>query len=82
MKMLLLAMLVVSTLAHPDYSNTWEEFKEKFDKEYESEEEEVDSSWNYHAWILISSESAVWHLEVKCGPDQGAQQAGFQNNEN
>jgi len=28
MKVLLLAMLVVSTLAHPDYSDTWEEFKE------------------------------------------------------
>jgi len=40
MKVLLLAILVVSTLAHPDYSDTWEEFKEKFDKEYESEDEE------------------------------------------
>ena len=44
MKVLLLAMLVVATLAHPDYSDTWEQFKEKFKKEYESEEEEVDSS--------------------------------------
>ena len=49
MKVLLLAMLVVSTLAHPDYSDTWEQFKEKFDKAYESEEEEVDSSLNYQS---------------------------------
>ena len=48
MKVLLLAVLVVSTLAHPDYSDTWEEFKEKFNKDYESEGEEVDSSWNNH----------------------------------
>ena len=48
MKVLLLAVLVVSTLAHPDYSDTWEEFKEKFNKEYESEDEEVYSSWNNH----------------------------------
>ena len=48
MKLLLLAMLVVSTLAHPNYSDTWEEFKEKFNKEYESDEEEVDSSRNFH----------------------------------
>ena len=44
MKMIFLAILVVSTLAHPDYSETWEEFKEKFNKEYESEEEEVDQN--------------------------------------
>ena len=41
MKVLLLAVLVVSTLAHPDYSESFEEFKEKFGKEYESDEEEV-----------------------------------------
>ena len=39
---------VARAAAHPDYSDTWEEFKEKFNKEYESEDEEVDSSWNYH----------------------------------
>ena len=44
MKVLLLtiSLMVVSTLAHPDYSESWEEFKEKFNKEYESDEEEVD----------------------------------------
>ena len=43
MKVLLLTLLsvVVSTLAHPDYSESFEEFKEKFGKEYESDEEEV-----------------------------------------
>jgi len=42
MKVLLLTLLsvVVSTLAHPDYSESFEEFKEKFGKEYESDEEE------------------------------------------
>ena len=28
-------------MAHPDYSESFEEFKEKFGKEYESDEEEV-----------------------------------------
>ena len=44
MKVLLLtiSLMAVSTLAHPDYSESWEEFKEKFNKEYESDEEEVD----------------------------------------
>ena len=43
MKVLMLTLLsvVVSTLAHPDYSESFEEFKEKFGKEYESDEEEV-----------------------------------------
>ena len=43
MKVLLLTLLsmVVFTLAHPDYSESFEEFKEKFGKEYESDEEEV-----------------------------------------
>ena len=27
--------------AHPDYSDTWEEYKQKFGKEYQSEDEEV-----------------------------------------
>merc|ERR1711962_1093510 len=42
MKVLLLTFLsvVVSTLAHPDYSESFGEFKEKFGKEYESDEEE------------------------------------------
>ena len=38
---LTLFSVVVSTLAHPDYSESFEEFKEKFGKEYESDEEEV-----------------------------------------
>jgi len=49
--MIFLAILVVSTLAHPDYSETWEEFKEKFNKEYESEEEE-------------NQRSAIWSSNV------------------
>jgi len=38
--LLIMSMVVVSTLAHPDYSESWEEFKQKYNKEYESEEEE------------------------------------------
>ena len=37
----LAALLVATSLAHPDYSDTWEEFKQKYEKEYESEDEEV-----------------------------------------
>merc|ERR1711990_309352 len=37
---LLLVVGVGLTLAHPDYSDSWEEFKQKFNKQYGSEEEE------------------------------------------
>ena len=38
---LLLVASVVLTLAHPDHSDSWEEFKLKYNKKYESEEDEV-----------------------------------------
>ena len=38
---ILLAVSVGLTLAHPDYSDSWEEFKQKFKKQYDSEEDEV-----------------------------------------
>ena len=34
--------LVVSATAHPDYSDTWEEFKGKYGKEYADANEEVE----------------------------------------
>jgi len=37
----LATLLVATSLAHPDYSDTWEEFKQKYEKEYESEDEET-----------------------------------------
>ena len=41
LRYLTLALVVATSLAHPDYSDTWEEFKQKYEKEYESEDEEV-----------------------------------------
>ena len=41
LRYLTLALLVATSLAHPDYYDTWEEFKQKYRKEYESEDEEV-----------------------------------------
>ena len=38
---LLLAACAVLTEANPDYSDSWEEFKLKFNKKYQSEEDEV-----------------------------------------
>ena len=38
---LLLLASAVLTLAHPDHSDSWEEFKLKYNKKYESEEDEV-----------------------------------------
>jgi len=37
---LLSLMCICSALGHPDYSDTWEQFKEKYSKTYESQEEE------------------------------------------
>ena len=34
-------LLISSALAHPDYSDSWEQFKQTYEKEYESEMEEV-----------------------------------------
>ena len=51
-KLILICLAFVSTiLAHPDYSETFEEFKSKYNKNYDSEMEEV--------WFL-----AIWK---KCG---------------
>jgi len=38
---LLVSSLAMAALAHPDYSESWQEFKDKYDKEYETEEEET-----------------------------------------
>ena len=38
---LALVCLVAAALAHPDYSESWEEFKEKFGKTYDNAVEEV-----------------------------------------
>merc|ERR1711962_1120289 len=38
---LITAILLLSVLAHPDYSDSWEEFKDKYNKEYETDEEET-----------------------------------------
>ena len=41
-KLILICLAFVSTiLAHPDYSETFEEFKSKYNKNYDSEMEEV-----------------------------------------
>ena len=37
----LLLLASVATVAHPDYSDSWEEFKLKYNKKYQSEEDEV-----------------------------------------
>merc|ERR1711997_1184176 len=36
-----LALLLAVSAAHPDYSDSWEEFKLKFNKKYQSEEDET-----------------------------------------
>ena len=47
--MLLLNILLLLSfclaIAHPDYSDSWQEFKQKHNKQYDSEEEEV--AYNY-----------------------------------
>ena len=44
----LLVSAVALASAHPDYSDTWEEFKETYGKQYDTEEEEVraDTPWS------------------------------------
>ena len=51
--MTLAALLVATSLAHPDYSDTWEEFKQKYEKEYESEDEEV-KYWTSNGLLQFS----------------------------
>merc|ERR1712080_42692 len=38
---LVLSCVLVAALGHPDYSDSWEEFKEKYSKQYQSDEEET-----------------------------------------
>jgi len=38
---LVLSTVLLAVLAHPDYSDSWEEFKETYNKQYESEKEET-----------------------------------------
>lgn len=38
---LIISSFVLGSLAHPDYSDTWEEFKDKYNKDYQTEDEEV-----------------------------------------
>ena len=68
MKVLLLTLLsvVVSTLAHPDYSESFEEFKEKFGKEYESDEEEVIVDEPFPEWCFLSQlhRYGIWRSNV------------------
>jgi cathepsin L len=54
----LLAMVVV-TLAHPDVSDSWNMFKEKFGKQYESEEEESyrQTVWEENKETILSHNS-------------------------
>ena len=40
-KVLGLLLLISASLAHPDYSDSWEEFKQTYEKEYASDIEEV-----------------------------------------
>ena len=50
-KLILICLAFVSTiLAHPDYSETFEEFKSKYNKNYDSEMEEVK---NIVLWFTI-----------------------------
>ena len=56
MKTLLSLLLVCLVSAHPDYSDTWDEFKLTYNKQYASEEEEVRDTrhwpvcWDNLAW--------------------------------
>ena len=39
--LVVLATIVVAVWSHPDYSESWQEFKTKYNKAYESQDEEV-----------------------------------------
>ena len=53
--------LLATSLAHPDYSESWTEFKEKFNKQYDTEEEEVQRAV---VWLFNTSFSEHVHLRV------------------
>jgi len=57
--LLAIACLVLGTLAHPDYSDSWEEFKGKYEKSYETQDEEDyrQTVWNSNI-ASISSHNA------------------------
>ena len=61
--LLLFAMscLLATSLAHPDYSESWTEFKEKFNKQYDTEEEEVQRAVK---WLFNTSFSEPVYLRV------------------
>jgi len=65
MKVLLLLALVAATQAHPDYSDSWELFKQKFNKVYESQEEDTyrEEVWTNHI-ATISSHNDEYDLGV------------------
>ena len=64
---LLLAVSLGLTLAHPDYSDSWEEFKQKFQKQYDSEEEEVGGECS----IYLILDGALFRVTVsQSGPPQ------------
>ena len=48
-----LVLLISSSFAHPDYSDSWEEFKQTYEKEYETDMEEVSGYLVLHNTILI-----------------------------
>ena len=59
-------LLISSALAHPDYSDSWEQFKQTYEKEYESEMEEVSEDL-LSFWInlvLQAYRQQVWMSSV------------------
>ena len=48
---LLLAALAAQAAAHPDYSDSWEEFKQSYGKQYDSAEEEVNLLELVLGWV-------------------------------
>jgi len=51
---LVLSAVLLAVLAHPDYSDSWEEFKEKYTKQYESNDEETYRAgvWNNNVVLI------------------------------
>lgn len=57
--LLVLSAVVLATIAHPDYSDSWEEYKQKYSKNYDSENEEAYRSTVWGSNIdLIKSHNA------------------------
>merc|ERR1712179_766391 len=52
--LLVLSAVLLAVLAHPDYSDSWEEFKEKYTKQYESDDEETYRAgvWNNNVVLI------------------------------